>query len=469
MTERRAAERAAESLPPCADAVDRGALLAQLDPFGDDAAGGGALLPAAPDVSLCFGAQITADHTSLATVAAALDALDGPHTSPSSGGSGGCCAGGTSGSDGDDEGSSSYDDGREDGDKDGAGEAGTRSGVVNKAEEEEGEQERGVLGPHQVRPGYSVVYPDGTTRLSFPRVTVTLHAPLHIVDDYVLAQNEHPAPHGRAPAPASAPADTREGMGSDVGGPLRLGAADAGYTAATPRARNAQCPSCGAALAAPGNVRSLLQPGAAPHLCHYTGLFYCRRCHVRDRAVVPARALHRGDWAAHTVCVAARAALERRLCEPCIPLAALGGSGAGEEKEEQEKEEGGDHQGLPPRVRAFCAGAAALAALARRAPACADCARVLAPLRTTRTRAPQRLVVRAHAPAVPADAAPATVDRSYLLAFAGAVTLLDLYECCCGCGGDSGDGGDGDTDDIVALVETVRRDLATHVALSHPE
>lgn len=42
-----------------------------------------------------------------------------------------------------------------------------------------------------------------------------------------------------------------------------------------------------------------------PRLCHYTGLYYCSRCHWNNTLVIPARVTHNWDFNAQPVSRAA--------------------------------------------------------------------------------------------------------------------------------------------------------------------
>ena len=68
------------------------------------------------------------------------------------------------------------------------------------------------------------------------------------------------------------------------------------------------CPECGAAL------RNRMF--SRPRYCYYTGLYYCRQCHVKQKAVLPGRVLWYGDIRRYKVCKMAFAYLDSIYAVP---------------------------------------------------------------------------------------------------------------------------------------------------------
>jgi hypothetical protein len=76
-----------------------------------------------------------------------------------------------------------------------------------------------------------------------------------------------------------------------------------------------QCPQCGLQL------RNRIF--SRPRYCSYTGLYYCRQCHVKDRAVIPGRVLWYGDVKRYKVCRLAFQYLESIVGVPVLPMSAI--------------------------------------------------------------------------------------------------------------------------------------------------
>ena len=76
-----------------------------------------------------------------------------------------------------------------------------------------------------------------------------------------------------------------------------------------------QCPQCGLQL------RNRIF--SRPRYCAYTGLYYCRQCHVKERAVVPGRVLWYGDVRRYKVCRLAFQYLESIVGVPVLPMSAI--------------------------------------------------------------------------------------------------------------------------------------------------
>ena len=75
------------------------------------------------------------------------------------------------------------------------------------------------------------------------------------------------------------------------------------------------CPQCGSTL------RNRIF--RRPRYCHFTGLYYCRLCHLKERAVVPGRVLWYGDVRRYKVCHMAFAFLRSIHAVPVLPMSAI--------------------------------------------------------------------------------------------------------------------------------------------------
>ena len=59
-----------------------------------------------------------------------------------------------------------------------------------------------------------------------------------------------------------------------------------------------KCAGCGSALSLSG-LGGLL--GGNVRLCAYTSFYFCKSCHVNERAVLPVRVLHHWDYTPYKV------------------------------------------------------------------------------------------------------------------------------------------------------------------------
>ena len=76
-----------------------------------------------------------------------------------------------------------------------------------------------------------------------------------------------------------------------------------------------QCPQCSTPL------RNRMF--SRPRYCTYTGLYYCRSCHVKQRCVIPGRVLWFGDVRRYKVCELAYTYLESIYSMPVLPMSAI--------------------------------------------------------------------------------------------------------------------------------------------------
>ena len=76
-----------------------------------------------------------------------------------------------------------------------------------------------------------------------------------------------------------------------------------------------QCPQCSTPL------RNRMF--SRPRYCTYTGLYYCRSCHVKQRCVIPGRVLWFGDVRRYKVCELAFTYLESIYSMPVLPMSAI--------------------------------------------------------------------------------------------------------------------------------------------------
>jgi hypothetical protein len=79
---------------------------------------------------------------------------------------------------------------------------------------------------------------------------------------------------------------------------------------------NNKCFGCSAKLEAGFFSRAGL-------FCHYTGQYYCTRCHTNEKSIIPARLIHFWDKKEYQVCVASKEHIERNKFKPVLKLSQL--------------------------------------------------------------------------------------------------------------------------------------------------
>eukprot|EP00755_Sulcionema_specki_P039067 Sspe_Gene.24098::Locus_9473_Transcript_1_1_Confidence_1.000_Length_1905::g.24098::m.24098 len=80
-----------------------------------------------------------------------------------------------------------------------------------------------------------------------------------------------------------------------------------------------RCASCEGEFKA----KNITSPLRKPRRCHYTGHLYCHKCHTNKEHVLPAKVLHRWDFAKHKVCNEAYSYLSGLYAEPILQVSSL--------------------------------------------------------------------------------------------------------------------------------------------------
>lgn len=63
--------------------------------------------------------------------------------------------------------------------------------------------------------------------------------------------------------------------------------------------------------------------GSVARLCHYYGSYFCRDCHHKDTAIIPARVVHNWDFTSYPVSSEAHEVLQIVSTRPLIHISSM--------------------------------------------------------------------------------------------------------------------------------------------------